>query len=102
LEEANLRKLLILIIVMSGVASSPALASWGCFAKSSTHTWRVWGYENRSAAVQAILANCKTGNDGACSVTTCNDHTSDEPSAMAQWPLPNGAHLDSCFGSGCK
>jgi hypothetical protein len=97
-----LRKLLVLIVVMGGFASTPALASWGCFAKSSTHTWRVWGYQDRSSAVQAIIANCKTGNDGACNVTTCNDHTSTEPEAMAQWPLAKGAHLDSCFGSGCK
>jgi hypothetical protein len=102
LKEANLRKLLVLIIVMSGVASSPAFAGWGCFAKSSTHTWRVWNYPDRSAAVQAILANCKTGNDGACEVVTCNDRTSTEDQAMAQWPLAPGTHLDSCFGNGCK
>lgn len=96
-----MRKLLVLIVAIYGVASTPALAGWGCFAKSSTHTWRVWGYSDRSAAVQAIIANCKTGNDGACNVVTCNDHTSTEPQAMAQWPLARGQHLDSCFGDGC-
>jgi hypothetical protein len=96
-----LRKLLVLAAIMCGMASTPALAAWGCFAKSSTHTWRVWNYPNRTDAVQAIIANCKTGNDGACNVVTCNDHTSSEPQAMAQWPLAKGQHLDSCFGDGC-
>jgi hypothetical protein len=89
-------------VVVCSVSSSAAWANWGCAARSSGHTFRMWNEPTQAEARNDVLKNCRNSKEGPCKIISCSANVNSQDQAHAIWP--SESTVDRCFGdkSSCQ
>jgi hypothetical protein len=78
------------VLVLVAIAgASPALAKWGCAARSPAHYCNSYNDNTKTEASTEALKGCHQAGGKGCRIIRCSANINTAEEAIAMWPPPN-------------
>ena len=78
------------LVLVAIAGASPALAKWGCAARSPAHYWsNSYNDNTKTEASTEALKGCHQAGGKGCRIISCSASTDTAEEAISIWPPPN-------------